>query len=131
MAQATRAELEATPDIGAVMAQSVHDFFRLPHNKELLVILQRQGLNFGERDGWTKPTTMVLAGQRWVVTGTLSCPRDEMTELIRRHGGTISGSVSKKTSFVLAGEEAGSKLEKAIKLGIPTISEKELRKKIT
>lgn len=131
VAQATRAELEATPDIGAVMAQSVHDFFRLPHNKELLVILQRQGLNFGERDGRTKPTTMVLAGQRWVVTGTLSCPRDEMTELIRRHGGTISGSVSKKTSFVLAGEEAGSKLEKAIKLGIPTISEKELRKKIT
>jgi DNA ligase (NAD+) len=63
----------------------------------------------------------------WVVTGTLSQPRDEIAELIIARGGKVSGSVSKKTSYVLAGDEAGSKLEKAKKLGVRVVSEEEFR----
>jgi len=62
-----------------------------------------------------------------VITGTLSQPRDEIAELIRARGGKVSGSVSKKTSYVLAGEEAGSKLEKAKKLGVRVLDEAEFR----
>ena len=69
-----------------------------------------------------------IKGTTWVITGTLSRPRDEIAEEIIRHGGKVSGSVSKKTSYVLAGEEAGSKLEKAKKLGIKIVAEEELRK---
>ena len=64
----------------------------------------------------------------WVITGTLSQARDEIAEQIIQHGGKISGSVSKKTSFVLAGEEAGSKLEKARKLGLRIVDEAEFRR---
>jgi DNA ligase (NAD+) len=69
-----------------------------------------------------------MKGTTWVITGTLSQSRDEIAELIIAHGGKVSGSVSKKTSFVLAGEDAGSKLEKAKKLGIRVVDEAELRK---
>jgi DNA ligase (NAD+) len=94
-------------------------------------LLRQRGLNFGERDERAAPTSQALAGQTWVITGTLSRPRDEIAELIRRHGGTVSGSVSKKTSFVLAGEEAGSKLEKAEALGVPAVDEAFLQKHIS
>ena len=123
LAAATPAELETTEDVGAVMAQSIHDFFRLPHNKTLLESLRRHGLNFGEHDERAAPASQELSGETWVITGTLSHPRDEIAELIRRHGGTVSGSVSKKTSYVLAGEEAGSKLDKAQSLGVPVVDE--------
>jgi DNA ligase (NAD+) len=63
----------------------------------------------------------------WVITGTLSQPRDEIAEMIIARGGKVSGSVSKKTSYVLAGEEAGSKLDKAKKLGVRVISQEEFR----
>ena len=112
LAEATVVELETTDDVGTVMAQSIHGFFRLAHNRELIAALRRHGLNFGEHDEQDAPAAQSLAGQTWVITGTLSRPRDEIAELIRRHGGTVTGSVSKKTSFVLAGEEAGSKLER-------------------
>jgi DNA ligase (NAD+) len=69
-----------------------------------------------------------VKGTTWVVTGTLSQSRDEIAELIIGQGGKVSGSVSKKTSFVLAGEEAGSKLEKAKKLGIRIVDETAFRK---
>jgi DNA ligase (NAD+) len=120
---ATVGELEQTEDVGEVMARSIQDFFRLAHNRHLVEELRRHGLNFGERDERDAPASQVLAGETWVLTGTLSRPRDEVAELIRRHGGNVGGSVSKKTSFVLAGEEAGSKLDKARKLGVPVVEE--------
>jgi len=123
LAAASVEDLQSTEDVGEIMAQSIHDFFRLPHNKELLELLRQRGLNFGERDERTAPASQALAGETWVITGTLTRPRDEIAELIRAHGGTVSGSVSKKTSYVLAGEEAGSKLEKAKSLGVPVVDE--------
>ena len=72
------------------------------------------------------PASQQLAGETWVLTGTLGRPRDDVAELIRRHGGTVSGSVSKKTSYVLAGEEAGSKMAKAKSLGVPVVDESTL-----
>jgi DNA ligase (NAD+) len=64
-----------------------------------------------------------FAGTTWVLTGALGKPREEFAELIRSHGGKVSGSVSAKTSYVLAGEDAGSKLEKARELGVPVVDE--------
>jgi DNA ligase (NAD+) len=119
--------LEGTEDVGSVVANELRDFFRLEHNRQLLESLRQHGLNFGERDERAAPASQQLAGETWVLTGTLSRPRDEVAELIRRHGGTVSGSVSKKTSYVLAGEEAGSKLEKAKSLGVPVVDEATLR----
>jgi DNA ligase (NAD+) len=124
-------DLESTEDVGTIVAQAIHDFFRLPHNKKLVELLRGHGLNFGERDERAEPTSQELSGETWVITGTLSRPRDEIAELIRRHGGAVSGSVSKKTSYVLAGEEAGSKLDKAKSLGVPVVDEKTLRGRLS
>jgi DNA ligase (NAD+) len=71
-----------------------------------------------------------IAGMTWVITGTLSQPRDEIAEMIIERGGKVSGSVSKKTNYLLAGQEAGSKLEKARKLGVKIIDEREFRRLI-
>jgi DNA ligase (NAD+) len=124
-------DLESTEDVGTIVAQAIHDFFRLPHNKKLVELLRGHGLNFGERDERAAPASQELSGETWVITGTLSRPRDEIAELIRRHGGAVSGSVSKKTSYVLAGEEAGSKLDKAKSLGVPVVDEKTLRGRLS
>ena len=123
IAAASVEELESTEDVGEVVAREIHDFFRLPHNQKLVETLRKCGLNFGERDKRSAPSSQELAGETWVITGTLGRPRDEIAELIRRHGGTVSGSVSKKTSYVLAGEEAGSKLDKAKSLGVTVVDE--------
>ncbi|MBJ7258926.1 MAG: NAD-dependent DNA ligase LigA [Chthoniobacterales bacterium] len=131
LAAAGAEELESTEDVGGVMARSIRDFFTLPHNRQLVELLRQRGLNFGEGDERAAPASQALAGQTWVLTGTLSRPRDEIAELIRQHGGTVSGSVSKKTSFVLAGEEAGSKMEKAEALGVPVVDEAFLQKHIS
>ena len=130
IAAASVEELESTEDVGVVVAKEIHDFFRLAHNKKLVDTLRKRGLNFGERDERTAPASQELAGETWVITGTLSRPRDEFSELIRRHGGNVSGSVSKKTSYVLAGEEAGSKLEKAQSLGVPLVDEATLHERL-
>jgi DNA ligase (NAD+) len=123
IAAASVEELESTEDVGEIVAREIHDFFRLPHNQKLVETLRKCGLNFGERDKRSAPASQELAGETWVITGTLGRPRDEIAELIRRHGGTVSGSVSKKTSYVLAGEEAGSKLDKAKSLGVTVVDE--------
>lgn len=130
LARASLEDLQKTEDVGEIMAQSIHDFFRLPHNIELIAALRRHGLNFGERDEHAAPAAQTFSGETWVITGTLSRPRDEIAELIRARGGTVSGSVSKKTSFVLAGEEAGGKLEKARTLGIPVMDETAFRNRL-
>ncbi|MEY2498135.1 MAG: ligase [Verrucomicrobiota bacterium] len=121
-------ELQRIPDVGEVVGQSIHDFFREPHNLELIEKLRRADLRF---EAEKKPEGSEAPGFKnttWVITGTLSQSRDEIAELVRARGGKVSGSVSKKTTYVLAGEEAGSKLEKAKKLGVRVINETEFRK---
>jgi DNA ligase (NAD+) len=95
----------------------------------LIQALRDHGLNFGTREA-ELPKSDRLTGSTWVITGTLSEPREVLAELIRSHGGKVVGTVSKKTDYLLVGEEAGSKLEKAKSLGVKTVAEAEFRKLI-
>jgi DNA ligase (NAD+) len=113
--------------IGDVMAEAIHGWFLNPANLELIESLRAAGLNFGESDVQAAPSDNRLAATTWVLTGALSISREEASEMIRRLGGKVTGSVSKKTTHLLAGEEAGSKLEKARELGIPVLNEPEFR----
>jgi DNA ligase (NAD+) len=119
-------ELQQIPDVGEVVGQSIHDFFREPHNLAVIEKLRKAGLRF-EAEPKAAGAAPGFKNTTWVITGTLSESRDEIAELIRARGGKVSGSVSKKTSYVLAGEEAGSKLEKAKKLGVRVLNEDEFR----
>ncbi|PZR71625.1 MAG: DNA ligase (NAD(+)) LigA [Chthoniobacterales bacterium] len=125
--QSSVEELQRIPDVGEVVGQSIHDFFREPGNLELIEKLRRAGLRF-ESEEKKAVAAPGFNATTWVITGTLSQSRDEIAELILARGGKVSGSVSKKTSFVLAGEEAGSKLEKAKQLGVRILNETEFRK---
>lgn len=110
-------------DIGPESADSVIGYFAKPANREIIRRLEEAGVSTEATDS---RLSTVLEGKTIVVTGTLSSlRRDEAEELIRRHGGKAAGSVSKKTSYVLAGDAAGSKLTKAQSLGIPVLSEDE------
>ena len=123
-------ELQQIPDVGEVVGRSIHQFFREPHNLALIEKLRKAGLRF-EADKKVRGAAAGFKNTTWVITGTLSQSRDEIAELIRARGGKVSGSVSKKTSCVLAGEEAGSKLEKARKLGVRVLNEGEFRKMLS
>ena len=94
---------------------------------ELIEKLRRAGLRFDAEPKTATESAPGFKGTTWVITGTLSQSRDEIAELIRSRSGKVSGSVSKKTSFLLAGEEAGSKLEKAKKLSVRVLDEAEFR----
>lgn len=121
-------DLERIPDIGEVVGASIHQYFQDEKNRGLIKELRHFGLNLGERDERVeKKTDSAIAGTTWVITGTLSQPREEIAELIRQQGGKVSGSVSKKTTYLLAGEEAGSKLEKARELKVRILSEAEFK----
>src|SRR3954465_12826290 len=120
-------ELQQIPDVGEVVGRSIHQFFREPHNLDLIEKLRQAGLRF-DAEAKTEGAARGFRNTTWVITGTLTQSRDDIAELIRARGGKVSGSVSKKTSFVLAGEEAGSKLEKAKKLGVRVLEETEFRK---
>ena len=117
-------EIAAIDGFGEIMAKNVEDYFRDEHNLALCRELTQLGLNTtAERTA----TTGELSGLTFVLTGTLpTLSRAEASAIIEAHGGKTSSSVSKKTSYVLAGEEAGSKLDKANKLGIPVITEADL-----
>lgn len=119
-------KLEEVPDVGPVVAVSLTAFFAEPHNREVIERLRAAGVHWPEeasRNDGPKP----LAGKTLVLTGTLpTLKRDEAKALIEAAGGKVAGSVSKKTDFVVAGEEAGSKLETALALGRPVIDEAEL-----
>jgi len=125
-------ELCAVEEIGEIMATTIHSWFGDPSVLTLLEKLRAAGLNFGERDpkGAAPAADGPFKGTTWVLTGTLSVPREEADEIIRLRGGKVSGSVSAKTTYLLAGEEAGSKLEKAQKLGVKVLTEEEFRKLI-
>jgi DNA ligase (NAD+) len=125
LANASVEELTQCPDIGPVVAPSIHAWFRDPINVALLDRLRAAGLTFTQREVTAIGDS--LKGTTWVLTGTLSQPREEIADLIRAHGGKVSSSVSGKTTYLLAGEEAGSKLDKATKLGVKVLSEAEFR----
>ena len=118
---ATVEELLNIPEVGEIVASSVVEFFSFHENVEMVDRLLAAGVNPQHE---SDAVSDVLAGKTIVVTGTLpSLSRDEAESLIAKHGGKASGSVSKKTAFVLAGEKAGSKLTKAQTLGIPVLDE--------
>ena len=124
IAAAPAEQLAAIDGFGEVMAESARDWFDLPQSQALIAELKALGLNMrsAEKSGGDR-----LAGLTFVLTGTLpTMSRTQASELIEQNGGKTSSSVSKKTSFVLAGEDAGSKLTKAQSLGVPVISESEL-----
>jgi DNA ligase (NAD+) len=127
LASATEETLLAIHSIGEIMATAIHAWFQSPENRTLLESLRSAGVNFGEADSPTSPTDQRLQGSTWVLTGTLSISREEAAETIRRLGGKVTGSVSKKTTHLLAGDEAGSKLDKALELGVPVLDEPAFR----
>lgn len=126
LAEAGKEELTQIPDVGETTAACIHDFFAAEENRKILQELRDAGVNLKMEQ--KEAGSQKLAGLTIVVTGTLpTLGRKEAEELIVSNGGKASGSVSKKTSYVLAGEAAGSKLTKAQQLGIPVISEDEFR----
>jgi DNA ligase (NAD+) len=118
-------ELLEVPDIGPVVARHVHAFFREPHNLDVLQQLQQAGLRWQalESPAGEQP----LAGQTWVLTGTLGMPRARARSLLEALGARVAGSVSARTTVVLAGADAGSKLRKAEALGVEIIDEEGFR----
>lgn len=123
---ASEAELLAVRDVGPVVARSIRAFFDQPHNREVVEQLRAAGVSWPEHDGTaaTDPSQLPLHGLTFVLTGTLpTLSRDEARALIEAAGGKVSGSVSKKTHHVVAGEEAGSKLDKARELGLSVLDE--------
>ena len=121
---ATQEELLEIPDVGDIVAQSVVEFFSFPEDRTMVERLLAAGVTPREIAKPSADTPQPLEGMTIVVTGTLpSLSRNEAEDMIRAHGGTAAGSVSKKTSYVLAGEKAGSKLTKAEQLGIPVLDE--------
>ncbi len=125
LAEASEETLQQIPDVGEITAKSIYAFFQDAATKELLQGLQEEGVNLTavQEEGASDK----LAGLTIVVTGTLpTLGRKEVAELIEKNGGKCTGSVSKKTSYLVAGEAAGSKLDKAKSLGIPVLSEADL-----
>ncbi len=122
--QAEAEQIAAIDGFGAVMAQSVAEFFSRPSVRSLVDAFQAHGLNM---QAMQQSHGTELLGRTFVLTGTLpTMTRQQATAWIEQHGGKVIGSVSKKTGYVVAGEAAGSKLEKALSLGIPVLTEQEL-----
>ena len=122
-------ELLEVPDVGPIVAESIRVFFDQPHNREVVEQLRAAGVHWDEHDGARADTApKPLAGKTFVLTGTLpTWGRDEAKALIEAAGGKVTGSVSKKTDFVVAGAEPGSKLDKARELGVAVLDEAGLR----
>ncbi len=120
-------QLSQVPDVGPVVAESIHTFFQQPHNREVVEQLRAVGIHWAE--GEPAPAALLpLAGKTFVLTGTLpTLSREQARELLEAAGAKVAGSVSKKTSYVVAGEEAGSKLDKARELGVEVIDEEAMR----
>ena len=122
-------ELVRVPNTGEVVGASIRDWFLNRDNIALIKALREHGLNFGEGDRH-ETGGGTLRGGSWVITGTLSESREVFEELIRRNGGRVMSGVSKKTNYLLAGQDAGSKLDKARQLGVKIVDEGEFRKMI-
>jgi DNA ligase (NAD+) len=127
IAQSTPEQLQAADEVGPKVGQSIRHFFDEPRNLELVERLRKAGLVF-THEKKAKPEGGKLEGLVFVLTGTLpNWSREEAKERIEAAGGKVTGSVSKKTSYVVAGEEAGSKLEKAQSLNVPVLDEAGLK----
>jgi DNA ligase (NAD+) len=120
---ASEEELQQVNEVGPRIAQSIVEFFQEPKNRELVKRLGEADLTFA---GTKKKRGTKLAGKTFVLTGTLTLPRDQVKKKIEDAGGRVSGSVSKKTDYIVAGTDAGSKLDKARELGVSVIGEKDL-----
>lgn len=127
LAHATPEQLSAIEGIGPKIAASIHEYFSVPTNQELINKFARLGVRVAEETPAAPVGAQPLAGLTFVVTGTLpTLSRDAAHAFIKAHGGKVAGSVSSKTSYVVAGEAAGSKLDKARQLGVPVIDETSL-----
>jgi len=127
LAGASEEELVEAEEVGPRVSTAIREFFHEKRNREVVEKLRKAGLQFEQKKA--RKVEGKLSGQQFVLTGTLpNYSRDEATRLIEEAGGRVVGSVSKKTNYVVVGTEAGSKLEKARSLGVPTIDESELRK---
>jgi len=125
---ADEVRLQQVPDVGPVVAQSIVAFLAEPHNREVISQLRASGLSWAEHEV-KHDEVLRLSGKTFVLTGTLpTMSRDEAKAALEALGAKVAGSVSKKTDYVVAGEEAGSKLEKARELGVLVIDEQELNK---
>jgi DNA ligase (NAD+) len=125
---ASEAELLEVQEVGPRIAASIREFFDEKKNRQLVERLRKAGLQFIAEK---KVRGTQLAGKTFVITGTLpNYSREQAKQLIEDAGGKVSGSVSKKTDYLLAGEEAGSKLDKAKELGVAIISEEQLKKMV-
>lgn len=128
LVQASEEEMMAIDDIGPISAHCVYTYFRQPHNLAVLQKLKAAGVNLVQEVAQAPEGDLPLFGKTVVISGTLpGLSREEAAALIQRYGGKVTGSVSKKTSFLLAGEGAGSKLEKAHALDIPVLSLEEVQ----
>src|SRR5579884_2396186 len=131
IASASIEQLQEAEEVGPKVAASIHDFFAEKRNRELIEALRKHGLTF-EQEIRRKREKGPLDGRTFVLTGTLpTLTREEAKEKIEAAGGKVTGSVSKKTDYVVAGEEAGSKLEKARALEVPVIDEAALLAMLT
>jgi DNA ligase (NAD+) len=115
------------PDVGPIVAESIHAFFQQPHNREVIEQLRACGVHW-EEGAPAAAAPKPLSGKTVVLTGTLpTLSRDEAKDLLEAAGAKVAGSVSKKTDYVVAGAEAGSKLDKARELGVPVLDEQGLK----
>jgi len=125
-------ELNGIDEVGDIIAKSIYDWFQQEPNRHLIGRLREAGLNFRSQSYQAKAAYGAFSGKTFVLTGTLpTLKREEATSKIEALGGKVSSSVSKKTDYVLAGEEAGSKLEKAKTLGVKIINEADFLKMIS
>jgi DNA ligase (NAD+) len=125
--RATEEELVEVPDVGPIVASRIRSFFGEGHNRDVIRALQDFGVHWKESEPQRSPSEGGLSGKTFVLTGTLtSMTRDEAKQKIQALGGKVTGSVSKKTSYVVYGDKAGSKLAKAQDLGVETIDEASL-----
>ncbi len=126
-------DLIRIPDIGPEVAKSILLFFEQESTQELLAKLDRAGVQYETKEvvgAEEAEFKKILEGKTFVFTGRISMPREEVKDIVERLGGTVSSSVSKKTDYVVAGEEAGSKLEKAKQLGVTIINEEAFREMV-
>ncbi len=124
LVEASEDDLQEVPDVGPIVAARIRNFFDEPHNLEVVTGLQSGGVIWPESDPVVPSEDGALSGKTFVITGTLpTMKRDEMKDLIQSAGGKVTGSVSSKTDYLVAGEKAGSKLAKAEKLDVAVLDE--------
>jgi len=124
--KATDEQLQAVNDIGVVVAQHIITFFQQTHNRDIIQDLQNLGVTWNDINVNLEPQDESLAGKTYVITGSFTQPREQIKAQLEAKGAKVSSSLSKKTSALIAGEKAGSKLSKAEQLATPILNEEDL-----